>query len=821
MMITRSRVFVLFVFRVFLLNNVTGIKVFDDSLKVVHGDEVVPHSLPYVVALKTVIDEKEVQCGGSLIQANKVLTAAYCVYGAETVEVILGAHNLTIVEDTQVHLESSNFTVHEEYDTENHLNDIAVVYLSEDVTLTAEIQSINAENGGDLINAVTDMIKGFPQNEIKICYTTHNKDFLEHLVKQFDTKRISVMLFNLSTIETQEKYYDTIKYNMENNKISYTVFFGSHKFYEHLLIEINNRNFIRRNLVYIFNWGRQALTGAFLQNIHHAMRVFIITNPRNDAFRLYFNQATSHRKHHLGMVNWWNQKGGLFTHPTLPNKKSVYKDFHGKVLKVPVLHKPPWHFVKYYETNHTFKVLGGRDDRILSLLSKKLNFKYHYFDPPQRIQGSPISENGTFNGVMGLMLQREADLFIGDVGITYERSHAVEFSFITLADSGAFVTHAPSRLNEALALLRPFQWQVWPAIGVTFIIVGPFLYALIALPNLWQPRFRVRSHARLFFDCTWFTVTILLKQTGREPSSTIKARFFISLLSISATYVITDMYSANLTSLLARPGREKAINNLYQLRDVMSTADYHLYVERHSPSFSLLENGTGIYGEIWNIMERKQEKYVVESVEEGVKLVKDRKDVAVMAGRETLFFDIQRFGSDNFHLSKKLNTAYSAVALQLGCPYIEEINKILMAIFEAGIITKMTENEYEKLGRQKKVAAPVTEGTTTVQAGKKETKRIVKASENNEKLKPISLKMLQGSFYLLLIGHLFSGLVLIAEILFKKQYGKLKRKKKKNVMLQKCIKRIRFNLRNFKMRIIRAFNNFMHDAFTQTLEYIE
>lgn len=42
---------------------------------------------------------------------------------------------------------------------------------------------------------------------------------------------------------------------------------------------------------------------------------------------------------------------------------------------------------------------------------------------------------------------------------------------------------------------------------------------------------------------------------GKEPSKSHKARFFIILLSISATYVIGDMYSANLTSLLAKPGR--------------------------------------------------------------------------------------------------------------------------------------------------------------------------------------------------------------------------------------------------------------------------
>lgn len=49
---------------------------------------------------------------------------------------------------------------------------------------------------------------------------------------------------------------------------------------------------------------------------------------------------------------------------------------------------------------------------------------------------------------------------MGDVTITYERSRAVEFSFLTLVDSEAFVTHRPSKLNEALALVRPFHWQV-------------------------------------------------------------------------------------------------------------------------------------------------------------------------------------------------------------------------------------------------------------------------------------------------------------------------------------------------------------------------
>ncbi|XP_050500121.1 ionotropic receptor 40a isoform X1 [Diabrotica virgifera virgifera] len=638
------------------------------------------------------------------------------------------------------------------------------------------------------------------------------------------------MTFNFSNPDIVEKYFSYLSHQTENFYESSTLFLGRHRIYEYLLIEIYERNLIRRNTIFIFYWGKPPFTRYFTRNIPYSIKAYAITNPRNNTYRLYYSQATSHKQHHLEMVNWWNQDMGIFHHPTLPITKSVFKDFKGRVLRVPVLHKPPWHFVRYTPTDtnnqsaeSTIQVLGGRDDRILKLLSKKLNFRFDYFDPPERIEGTSNIETGYFSGVIGQILRKEADLFIGDVGLTYERFKHVEFSFITLADSGAFVTHAPSQLNEALALLRPFQWQVWPAIGVTIIAVGPVLFLLIALPNLWQPKFKVRSYSRLFFDCTWFTVTILLKQTGREPKSNNKTRFFIILLSFSATYVISDMYSANLTSLLARPGREKAIHNLYQLEHAMTSRGYKLYVEKHSSSHGFLENGTGIYSRLYNLMILRQgnNDILVDSVEMGVKMVRDSRNVAVMGGRETLFFDIQRFGPVNFHLSEKLNTAYSAIALQLGCPFVEEINKILRAIFEAGIITKMTENEYEKLGKEKslssyEIAENVAKDTN------KDLKRQSKAEEEHDKLKPISLKMLQGNFYLLCFGNVFSGLVLVGEILFYKRRLKNKSKRKKrSFIISKWKKIITFKIRKYRLVLRRFYMNAMHDAFVSTLEYVE
>ncbi|CAH1995196.1 unnamed protein product [Acanthoscelides obtectus] len=324
---------------------------------------------------------------------------------------------------------------------------------------------------------------------------------------------------------------------------------------------------------------------------------------------------------------------------------------------------------------------------------------------------------------------------------------------------------------------------------------------------------KIRSQIRLLFDCTWFTVTILLKQTGREPSSSHKVRFVLVLLSISATYVITDMYSANLTSLLAKPGREKAIHNLYDLEKAMEIKKYNLYVERHSSSYKLLENGTGVYSRLWELMERQQDNFAVNTVEEGVKKVRDSKNGVLMAGRETLYFEIQRFGASNFFLSEKLNTAYSAIAFQLGCPYIEEFNRILMAIFEGGIITKMTEDEYKKLGKEKEVSSE--DADVFAPDAKKDSRRQTKMVEDSEKLKPLSLKMLQGAFYLLCIGNATSGIILLIEILFHRHQRKLRRERKRRMQpLKTKISEMGRWMKDFGTSLI-------YDAFMPPFEYVD
>lgn len=229
------------------------------------------------------------------------------------------------------------------------------------------------------------------------------------------------------------------------------------------------------------------------------------------------------------------------------------------------------------DTPDTVRVVGGRDFNLLKLLGQYMNFTIEYIDPSERTQGAVVlmsdakteNTNLNFSGGLGLIQRREADLLLGDVTITWERRKAVEFSFFTLADSGAFATHAPKRLNEALVLVRPFRYEVWPLLLFTIAITGPAFYFIISIPFKWQTdpdnapawkrpkrkpapiysrrnpifvhtmemsysirdveafnqryqRDRSRRHqyyspvhklpANLFEKCVWFTITLFLKQ---------------------------------------------------------------------------------------------------------------------------------------------------------------------------------------------------------------------------------------------------------------------------------------------------------------------
>uniref|UniRef100_K7FM35 Peptidase S1 domain-containing protein n=1 Tax=Pelodiscus sinensis TaxID=13735 RepID=K7FM35_PELSI len=106
--------------------------------EIVGGWEARPHSRPYMAYLPG-------GCGGFLVSENFVLTAAHCE--ADSITVVLGAHNIQQQESSQQRIHVRRQIPHPQYDMETLNNDIMLLELSHNATLTREVELLRLPTG--------------------------------------------------------------------------------------------------------------------------------------------------------------------------------------------------------------------------------------------------------------------------------------------------------------------------------------------------------------------------------------------------------------------------------------------------------------------------------------------------------------------------------------------------------------------------------------------------------------------------------------------------------------------------------------------------
>ncbi|TRY82328.1 hypothetical protein DNTS_000060 [Danionella cerebrum] len=108
--------------------------------RVVGGSDVIANSWPWQVSLQYQSGSSFYHtCGGTLIDSQWVLTAAHCI-GSRTYRVYLGKHNLALSSESgSLAITPAKIIVHENWDSYNIRNDIALIKLPSPVTFSDKI----------------------------------------------------------------------------------------------------------------------------------------------------------------------------------------------------------------------------------------------------------------------------------------------------------------------------------------------------------------------------------------------------------------------------------------------------------------------------------------------------------------------------------------------------------------------------------------------------------------------------------------------------------------------------------------------------------
>ncbi|XP_073701200.1 granzyme B(G,H)-like [Garra rufa] len=117
---------------------------------IVGGHEVKPHSKPYMASLQY---RRQHICGGMLIRNDYVLTSAHCLNNTDTLEVVLGAHNISQNEDSQQIIQVEKYIKHPKYENEPLSYDIMLLKLKTKAVRNEFVSVIKLPKNNENISA--------------------------------------------------------------------------------------------------------------------------------------------------------------------------------------------------------------------------------------------------------------------------------------------------------------------------------------------------------------------------------------------------------------------------------------------------------------------------------------------------------------------------------------------------------------------------------------------------------------------------------------------------------------------------------------------
>ncbi len=152
---------------------------------------------------------------------------------------------------------------------------------------------------------------------------------------------------------------------------------------------------------------------------------------------------------HTAVLGLWSHSQGLQIET--PQVHERRNDLHGLSLQVVTI---PWgSYVMRQEEGP--EAYWGLIPDILQYIQTACNFTTVWFEETSRGFGSPMG-NGTWNGLVGKVHRREADLAATMLSVTLERSTVISYSHVFLAGKAALVILDLHESNHKRFNLNPF-----------------------------------------------------------------------------------------------------------------------------------------------------------------------------------------------------------------------------------------------------------------------------------------------------------------------------------------------------------------------------
>ncbi|KAI3368894.1 hypothetical protein L3Q82_025873 [Scortum barcoo] len=142
--------------------------------EIIGGQEAKAHSRPYMVLLKGEIKNNMPKyCGGFLLSADFVMTAAHCQAShSRSYTVLLGVHDIHNTSEIQS-LSVEQAFPHKDYDADTYSNDIMLLKLSSQANFSKSVKPIALAGPDDAFLPTSCIVSGWGKTGMNTKYMSH------------------------------------------------------------------------------------------------------------------------------------------------------------------------------------------------------------------------------------------------------------------------------------------------------------------------------------------------------------------------------------------------------------------------------------------------------------------------------------------------------------------------------------------------------------------------------------------------------------------------------------------------------------------------
>ncbi|KAG8000224.1 Glutamate receptor ionotropic [Nibea albiflora] len=383
----------------------------------------------------------------------------------------------------------------------------------------------------------------------------------------------------------------------------------------------------------------------------------------------------------------------------------IESGMQGVTLKIVTLLEEPFVMVAENILGQPKRYKGFSID-VLDALAKILGFKYDIYQVADGKYGSALP-NGSWNGMIGELIGKRADLALSAITITPERESVVDFSKRYLDYSVGILMRKSEEKINIFSLLAPFDLAVWACIAAAIPVVGIMIFLLRRIQAV-----RCQNNAgghpppsvsTSLQSAIWIVYGAFVQQGGDSILGSVALRIVMGSWWLF-TLIVCSSYTANLAAYLTVSRMDNAVRSF---QDLSRQVDLVYGTVRESAVYEYFQaKGTNpleqdnTFAELWKTINKNNGfENSVSSPSEGIKKTKRESyaflwDMAVVEYAALTDDDCTLTVAGN-----SLSTRGYGIALQHGSPYRDLFSQKILELQEKGDLDILKQKWWPKKGR--------------------------------------------------------------------------------------------------------------------------